>query len=102
MTYRISSHTFEDMKDAVVTVRLRSALRRRIEGVARKEGRSLSAQIERLVEAGLEAGSSHGAAAVRPRQALSGSFAGSRVPALEDFKDVRTAISSSLRRRTGR
>jgi hypothetical protein len=43
------------MKDAVVTVRLPSALRRRILVVAKKEGRSLSAQIERLVEAGLEA-----------------------------------------------
>ena len=82
-----------------MTVRLRSALRRRIEGVARKEGRSLSAQIERLVEAGLDAG----AAPRVPRPAaLSGRFADSRVPTLEDFKDVRASLSGSLRRRTRR
>jgi len=89
------------MKDAVVTVRLRSALRRQIEGVARQEGRSLSAQIERLVEAGLEAGAADRPLAPRPA-ALSGRFAGDRVPTLEDFKDVRAALSGSFRRRTRR
>ncbi len=84
-----------------MTVRLRSALRRQIEGVARKEGRSLSAQIERLVEAGLEAGAVPGPRTPRPA-ALSGLFAGGRVPTLEDFKDVRAALSGSLRRRTRR
>jgi hypothetical protein len=90
------------MKDAVVTVRLRSALRRQIEGVARKEGRSLSAQIERLVEAGLEAGAAQAHAPTAPPAALSGRFAGGRVPTLEDFRDVRAALSGSLRRRTRR
>ena len=90
------------MKDAVVTVRLRSGLRRQIESVAKKEGRSLSAQIERLVEAGLETKGSRGTLPARRPQALSGLFSGSRVPTLEDFRDVRTAISESLRRRTGR
>ena len=85
-----------------MTVRMRSALRRQIEGVARKEGRSLSAQIERLVEAGLEtAGGGTLPATKRPR-ALSGLFAGSRVPTLEDFRDVRAVISRSLNRRSGR
>jgi hypothetical protein len=101
LIHRIVSHTFEDMKDAVVTVRLRSALRRRIEGVARKEGRSLSAQIEHLVETGLEAGPRSTSPARRPKE-LSGLFAGSRVPTLEDFREVRAAISESLLRRTGR
>ena len=86
------------MKDAVVTVRMRSALRRRIESAARKEGRSLSAQIERLVEAGLEA-PDRGTPAPR---ALSGLFAGGRVPALEDFAEVRRELSTALGRRSGR
>jgi hypothetical protein len=89
------------MKDAVVTVRLPSALRRRIQGVARKEGRSLSAQIERLVEAGLEA-AGHGTLAAPSPPALSGLFAGGRVPTLADFKDVRASLSGSLRVRTRR
>jgi hypothetical protein len=89
-------------KDAVVTVRMRSALRRQIEGVARKEGRSLSAQIERLVEAGLETSESRGTLPKRRPQALSGLFAGARVPTIEDFRSVRSEISQSLRRRTGR
>ncbi|MET0555958.1 MAG: hypothetical protein ABW221_23155 [Vicinamibacteria bacterium] len=84
------------MKDAVVTVRLPSALRRRILGVARKEGRSLSAQIERLVEAGLAAAASTDPAPPKP-PALSGLFAGGRVPSLADFKDVRASLSGSLR-----
>ncbi len=89
------------MKDAVVTVRLPSALRRRIQGVARKEGRSLSAQIERLVEAGLAAAGQETLASPSP-PALSGLFAGGRVPTLADFKDVRASISDSLRVRTRR
>ncbi len=84
-----------------MTVRLQSALRRRIERVARKEGRSLSAQIERLVEAGLEAPTGATLVARRPKT-LSGLFAGSLVPTLEDFRDVRVAMSQSLGRRTGR
>jgi Arc-like DNA binding domain len=85
------------MKDAVVTVRLPAALRRQIERVARTEGRSPSAQIERLVEAGLNTPS----APARPAKALSGLFAGSRVPTLGDFRDVRLEISRSLTCRTG-
>jgi hypothetical protein len=99
---RIVSHTFADMKDAVVTVRLPSALRHKLEAVARNEGRSLSAQIERLVEAGLEAASARGTLPARRPKALSGLFAGGRAPTLEDFRDVRAAMSQSLNRRSGR
>jgi hypothetical protein len=94
LTNRIGPHTFEAMKDAIVTVRIPSALRRRISALAAKEGRSLSAQVERLVEAGLE-----GAAARRgPIHALSGIHADARVPTLSDFRRVREELSRSLRR----
>jgi len=85
-----------------VTVRLPSALRRQIERVARTEGRSLSAQIERLVEAGLNTAAAPGTLPARRPKALSGLFAGGRVPTLDDFRDVRAAMSRSLTRRTGR
>jgi hypothetical protein len=84
------------MKDAVVTLRIPSALRRRIGALAAKEGRSLSAQVERLVEAGL-ADATKGAHA-RPRS-LSGALRDARVPSLADFRKVRQELSRSLARR---
>jgi hypothetical protein len=87
-------HTNADVKDAVLTVRLPSATRRRLETVARREGRSLSAQVERLVEQGLAAAATR----EKPRP-LAGSLAGGRVPTIEDFTQVRTLLSASLGRR---
>lgn len=97
MTERIGPHTFDDMKDAVVTVRLRSVTKRFLAGLARREGRSLSAQIERLVEAGLEAGTKAGAG-TGPRS-LAGIFAGVRVPTRKEFREVRAELSRSLLKR---
>lgn len=90
------------MKDAVVTVRLRSVTRRRLEGLAKREGRSLSAQIERLVEAGLGSSSSGQRAAALPAKSLAGALAGGRVPTLADFREIRKALSRSLARRAAR
>jgi hypothetical protein len=99
LTRRIEPHTFDDMKDAVVTVRLRSVTKRRVAKLAKRDGRSLSAQIERLVEAGL-----NGAAAVPPiagasPRSLAGIFAGTRVPTRKDFREVRAELSRSLLKR---
>jgi hypothetical protein len=101
LTDRIGTHTFEYVKDAVVTVRLRAVTRRRLERLARREGRSLSSQIERMLEAGLpasEEGSGRGPGGRR----LSGALAGGGVPGLEDFREIRAALSASLERRTRR
>ena len=88
------------MKDAVVTVWLRSALRRRIQRVATREGRSLSTQIERMVEAGLRL-AEHPPAAGRERgpRPLGGLLGASAAPSLQDFRDVRLAVSRSLTKR---
>jgi hypothetical protein len=88
------------MKDIV---RLPSSLRRRIEELARREGRSLSQQVGRLIEQGIgpPAGPSR-AAPRRKTQPLSGLFAEDRVPRLTDFQRVRASISDSLSRRGGR
>jgi hypothetical protein len=93
LTGRIGPHTFASVKDAVLTVRVPSALRRRISALAAKEGRSLSAQVERLVEAGLDGT----AASDRPR-ALSGIYSDARTPTLSDFRRARAAVSRSLAR----
>jgi hypothetical protein len=87
------------VKDAVLTVRLPSSLRRRIEDLARREGRSLSQQVGRLIEQGIgaPAGPSE-AASGRETRPLSGLFAGGRVPTLADFRRARAAISASLSR----
>ncbi len=87
------------MKDATLTVRMRSSLRRRIEDLARREGRSLSQQVGRLIEQGIAAPAEPIRSATRSEPPpLSGLFAGSRVPMLSDFRRVRAAISASLSR----
>lgn len=85
-------------KDAVVTVRLRRATRRRLEILARREGRSLSRQVERLIEQAL-ATKAPNARAGAPRK-LAGVLRGGRVPTLADFREVRSLFSESLLRRT--
>ena len=41
-------------KDATITVRVPRPTRRRVEALAKREGRSLSQQVERLIDAGLD------------------------------------------------
>ncbi len=87
------------MKDAVITVRLPRATRKRIEELARREGRSLSQQVERLIERAM----SRPPLAENPREGvrpLGGILRGGRVPTLADFRAVRSALSASLGRRS--
>ena len=100
---RCESHTFEDMKEAVLTVRVGRSTRTQLEAVARREGRSLSQQVERFITAGLAAhltGAAHPASRGNA-QALAGVLAGAGVPTLADFTAVRSVLSQSLRARTG-
>ncbi len=88
------SHTFAYMKDAVLTVRLPRRTRGRIEQAARREGRSLSQQVERLVEAGLAAADE---GRVRPpTRVLANVLHGGIVPGLEVFRAARRELSRSL------
>ena len=86
------------MKNAVLTVRLPAATRRRVEDRARREGRSLSQLVERLIEAGL-APRPPDRAAPRARS-LAGALRGGRVPTLADFQAIRGLVSRALDRRT--
>jgi predicted DNA-binding protein len=85
------------MKDAVLTIRLSTRLRRRVEELAHREGRSLSQQAGRLIERGIEGGEESSAA--RPggeRRSLSAALPGGAVPTLAEFREVRSLISRSL------
>jgi hypothetical protein len=101
LTDRCRPNTFDDMKDAVITVRLPRATRQRIEELARREGRSLSQQVERLIVGALEAGLVAGNGAPRQPNSLAGILRGGRVPTMADFKSVRRSLSRSLRGRFG-
>jgi hypothetical protein len=85
------------MKDAVLTVRLPRATRARIEALARTEGRSLSQQVERLVERALQVPARGAKAPVRP---LGDALSGARVPDLAAFRAVRRDLSRSFGRRS--
>jgi hypothetical protein len=89
------------MKDAVITVRVPQATRRRIEALARAEGRSLSQQVERLLERAMSGPRGRGTRGRRGRP-LAGCLRGGRVPTLKDFRDARSALSRSLDVRTRR
>jgi hypothetical protein len=86
-------------KDAVITVRVPRPTRRRLETLARREGRSLSQQIERLIERGLDEAGPHEAPATGPTAGL---LASEPVPEFSDFRAVRQFLSASLLRRARR
>jgi hypothetical protein len=87
-------------KDAVITVRVPRPTRRRLETLARKEGRSLSQQIERLIERGLERVDADGPPVATGSTA--GLLASEPSPEYGDFRAVRTLLSESLLRRARR
>ena len=88
------------MKDAVITVRLPRATRKRIEKLAREEGRSLSQQTERLIERAMQG--EVGTRESRGIQNLAGSLRGGRVPTLDDFQEVRSLLSQSFGKKATR
>jgi hypothetical protein len=87
-------------KDAVITVRVPRPTRRRLETLARKEGRSLSQQIERLIERGLDEVDVAESPLATGRTA--GLLESKPVPEWADFRSVRTFLSASLLRRARR
>ncbi|MGD8896020.1 MAG: ribbon-helix-helix protein, CopG family [Acidobacteriota bacterium] len=84
-------------KDATLTIRVPRPTRRRLERLARREGRSLSQQVERLIERGLEREEEEPSAG-RNAPPLAGLLTGEPVPEYGDFRTVRTLLSASLLR----
>ena len=87
-------------KDAVITLRVPRPTRRRLEALARREGRSLSQLIERLIEGGL--GGVDADEAPVATGSTAGLLASAPSPELGDFREVRTLLSESLLRRARR
>jgi hypothetical protein len=83
------------MKDSVLTIRVPAATRRRLQALARREGRTLSAQAERLIERGL-AGTASSTPRRRGIRPLAGALRGGIVPTLADFRAVREMMSNAL------
>jgi hypothetical protein len=83
-------------KDATITVRVPRPTRRRLEALAKREGRSLSQQIGRLIDAGLEREEGRAAVAAEGGGPLAGLLAREPVPEYEEFRAVRTLLSASL------
>jgi len=81
------------MKDTIITVRLPRTTRRRLQALARREGRSLSRQVERLIEHGM---AGEPTPVLRGVRSLSGRLRLARVPSLTAFRRVRAQLSTSL------
>lgn len=82
-------------KDAAITVRVPVALKRRLAERARRERRSVSAQVLHELER---------AVAEEPdvppdRERALGMFTGARLPTDDDFREVRAVLWSRLARR---
>lgn len=79
-------------KDAAITVRVPLELKRRLARRARREHRSISAQVQHELERAVaqEPGET---TACKPAV---GTFNGSRVPSEEDFREVRRALWGGL------
>lgn len=82
----------DDMKDATITVRVPPELKRRLAERAKRERRSISAQV--LFE--LERATLREAAGPAPISAL-GMFKGARIPSDSDFAEVRSLVWSRPR-----
>ena len=91
-------HSADMAKDAAVTVRLSTALKRRLEARARRERRSLSAQIASDLERSIESEQTAAGASGR----LLGLYEGTPVPSDDDFTRARRLLWGSLGRRRGR
>jgi hypothetical protein len=90
-------------KDATITVRVPRPTRRRLETLAKREGRSLSQQVERLIESGLDDDAARAGARGPATGPLAGLLAGEPVAEYSEFRAVRTLVSASLGRgRRGR
>lgn len=91
----------EAKKDATITVRVPRPLRRRLETLAQREGRSLSQQVQRLIEGGLDREGATLSHETLSHEKTLGSLAGllAREPVAEygEFRAVRTLVSASLR-----
>jgi hypothetical protein len=84
-------------KEAAITVRIPATLKRRLARTARRERRSMSAQVQHALE---QAVALEPDEPVERRPAL-GMFAGARLPSDNDILEVRAALWGELGKRDG-
>ncbi len=89
----IAVHNACMSKDAALTVRIPERLKRQLELEARRERRSLSAQVVTYLEQAL---ASHARASGSEPGPFLGRYAGSRLPDDSDFAEVRAMLWGSL------
>ena len=77
---RTISHPFR----TPLSENLSLAIRRRLEKLAKREARTIEAQLERVIEAGLSAAESENARPKRGKRSLAGLLASQRAPTIDD------------------
>jgi hypothetical protein len=89
----------EYMKRAILTARIDDVLKRKLETTAKRERRSLSAQVVTILEKAVR---EEPVVAEGAPGRLLGLYEGTRVPTDEDFAEVRRMLWGSLGRRKTR
>ena len=84
------------MKSSPFSVELPPGIRRRLERLAKREGRSLEAQLERVIENGLSQFETEQARPRRGKRSLAGLLASQRAPTIDELREVRSELSSRL------
>lgn len=87
----------KEAKEAAITVRIPGSLKRRLEATARRDRRSLSAQIAIYLEREIE-----GEPAIGIAGKLLGVYEGGRVPTEGDFAEARELLWSRLGKAGGK
>ena len=84
------------MKRSPVAVELAPAIRRRLERLAKREGRSFEVQLQRVIQTGLETTEAENARPRRGKRSLAGMLASQRVPTIDELREVRSELSARL------
>ena len=84
------------MKGSSLSVALAPKLRRRLEQLAKREGRTFEAQLERVIESGLSAAEAANARPRRGKRSLAGMLASERSPTIDELREVRSELSARL------
>ena len=83
------------MKETDLTLRLSPSARRRLERVAKREGRTVEAQAERMLSEAVAAADG-GSPSKRGARPLAGVLAHARAPSIDEFREVRSVLSQTL------
>lgn len=87
------------MRDAIVTVRMPREKRKHLEALAKTKGRSLSQQVEYLIDTALSMRNSRPTDKEIQPTPLAGQLSMAEVLTLEDFRSVRDELSKNLNTR---